>query len=988
MESFRNTWLYISDRNRKTHRTATLLGILVAIWMSFLYPIPDCRLNLMITTNWRSVEFLIEDSPGRLVSSMRSTRNTESPDGLYVHSFHIPFNSVSAVLIKPRIMTSCDTFAITELEVRGRNLPEQRFVAESHSSHDLSSILSIKSDYSIMGWDGVVNFTKISFASNAELMKNIIDYYNSKLRLFYFGYVLSFFLFSILFVLFFRFVLAVAECNSEVFERYADQRFIPYLVLIGLLIFLDCIVFFDFLRFDQYFIFIESLSDSLEQNWPFVTAFIRDARAGDVFWSSEYGLGTSLLSISSMYGMLNPVNLLYFLFDISAIPGLFIYVILIKQIIGTTGFFLLLRTFRINSIAAIICSLAFAFSGFFTGYGSWLTGFGDSALMITPWILLATVLHRRIVRAAVLPILAAIWVVSTQGYISVYHCLIMIILFFVFRHFSARQTENPRVFLKNMLGILIDFTLGVGMIGVVFIPATLISFNTIIGLRSADISRISVFLNSSEAVNGWFRIFGNDLLRGDSIGLGCCGIDYVESPFIYIGTFSILLIALCAGTRSLRRSVRMGIPFLAVSLTIIVSPLIRSFFWGGFESYHRNLSLIFPIFGCLLSALLMDSLIRQPADLKHHPMLIAILLVVLLVVSASFTPPGIRASVDKILLVWVCIALPAHALLIRRLSQSECTASALAAMLVLVLVEFGFFSYRTVNTVLNALHPWDIEIADIDQTVQRLKKMDTSFYRIGDAARMIGSNEPLLLNYRGFSTYSSLNSSAAVKCLRNLDSFSGDHRRLNDPMMSHSFKSLFVMKYSVQKMWDGGYRINENRDCVPFGAVYKRLIPESMFDGLDSDLKRLVLPVALVVDESVCRMYPEIPILSFREFPTSDSLEALAKATRVPHFKHRIDTDSRIEGRITVDSTALILFQIPFEKGWRIRIDGKDTSIIKADYGLMAVGVEHGSHQIELYYQPPGWSIGLALSIMSITIYSSIVFSVIFFQRTKLVQRV
>lgn len=60
----------------------------------------------------------------------------------------------------------------------------------------------------------------------------------------------------------------------------------------------------------------------------------------------------------------------------------------------------------------------------------------------------------------------------------------------------------------------------------------------------------------------------------------------------------------------------------------------------------------------------------------------------------------------------------------------------------------------------------------------------------------------------------------------------------------------------------------------------------------------------------------------------------------------------------------LIVSQI-YYPGWVAFVDGKKTSVVRADYALTAVPLEPGNHTVRLAFQPLSYRIGLAISIVS-----------------------
>jgi uncharacterized membrane protein YfhO len=49
--------------------------------------------------------------------------------------------------------------------------------------------------------------------------------------------------------------------------------------------------------------------------------------------------------------------------------------------------------------------------------------------------------------------------------------------------------------------------------------------------------------------------------------------------------------------------------------------------------------------------------------------------------------------------------------------------------------------------------------------------------------------------------------------------------------------------------------------------------------------------------------------------------------------------------------------------GWAATVDGQPTEIERADITFRAVKVPAGQHRVEMYYQPPSFAIGAAISI-------------------------
>ena len=79
---------------------------------------------------------------------------------------------------------------------------------------------------------------------------------------------------------------------------------------------------------------------------------------------------------------------------------------------------------------------------------------------------------------------------------------------------------------------------------------------------------------------------------------------------------------------------------------------------------------------------------------------------------------------------------------------------------------------------------------------------------------------------------------------------------------------------------------------------------------------------------------------------------------------------SHIEGTVDVQSDyEYMLFTIPYEKSWVIKVDGNIISSEKAFDTLTAVKVTKGYHIIELQYIPAGFYLGLIVSLIALGIF-------------------
>lgn len=93
-------------------------------------------------------------------------------------------------------------------------------------------------------------------------------------------------------------------------------------------------------------------------------------------------------------------------------------------------------------------------------------------------------------------------------------------------------------------------------------------------------------------------------------------------------------------------------------------------------------------------------------------------------------------------------------------------------------------------------------------------------------------------------------------------------------------------------------------------------------------------------------------------------------------------TANKITGNISVDENELLVFSMPYQKGWTAYIDGNRSELIKANIMYTGLQLEPGDHEIELVYEQPGLNIALKLSILGTMIF--IVSLLVSRKRTKI----
>ena len=79
-------------------------------------------------------------------------------------------------------------------------------------------------------------------------------------------------------------------------------------------------------------------------------------------------------------------------------------------------------------------------------------------------------------------------------------------------------------------------------------------------------------------------------------------------------------------------------------------------------------------------------------------------------------------------------------------------------------------------------------------------------------------------------------------------------------------------------------------------------------------------------------------------------------------------SDTSITGTITVNEAGILMFSIPYDPSWTLKVNGVKTDMIEIAEALLGVEMEPGEYTIELNYTPRGFKSGLIISLSSLFI--------------------
>jgi len=145
-----------------------------------------------------------------------------------------------------------------------------------------------------------------------------------------------------------------------------------------------------------------------------------------------------------------------------------------------------------------------------------------------------------------------------------------------------------------------------------------------------------------------------------------------------------------------------------------------------------------------------------------------------------------------------------------------------------------------------------------------------------------------------------------------------------------------------QLIWeDDNFQIFENTKSLPRAFLASSYTKET---GDNAILKTLFSPA-----------FDRNDALVLEEDPAIKPEKGTGKATIIS------DSTQEISIEVTTEVPKLLFISDVYDKGWRVSVDGKNSTIYRADYDFRAVGVSSGRHIVRFWYAPRSTSIGFIL---------------------------
>jgi uncharacterized membrane protein YfhO len=789
-----------------------------------------------------------------------------------------------------------------------------------------------------------------------------------------------------------------SQANSNSSWLSLHSRWGSYLLLF-LLIVTGFSIFKNFLLLRETYLFKDIGSDTVNQYYPFILHVSEYLHSNSIpEWSFNSGLGNNIFP-PIIYR--DPFAVFLYLLDKTQIAYAIIYVEFLKILFGGIVFYFYLLELDVTVFSAVIGAISFTFSGVMIVGSGWYA-FTFESLNIAFLLLAFEKLFKNNLWQ-IFPLSIALIGISMPFYYYIYG--VFLLLYSIFRYSSEHKWNW-----KEYFGLLSKMFVW-GLLGVALSSAFM--FSSVLQLLdsprvagdSSYFSRLFsvpmfALADRMQYVTSVMRFFSSDLMGTGSQFRGWH--NYLEAPMFYIGLPSLLLFTQVFSFLGRKQKITYLI-FLCFWIFPVIFPFFRYAFWLFTGDYYRIFSL-FVSFVFLFFSIQALNCVDRTGKI-NLPVLLFTLIALLGILyfpyfDARHNPidPQLQAMVRTLLLFYTLLLIVIRIPNLRRFVQ--------VVFLLTLCFEAQYFSNITVNdrSVITSqeLHQKVGYNDYTNEAVQYIKSTDSSFYRIdktySSGPAIPSLNDSQVQNYKGTSSYNSFNQFYYIKFLEATNVIHGDNEAetrwavglVGKPLLE-SFASV---KYVLTKIPQGDpspalfefikqiadVRIFRNKFYLPLGFTYHHYITESQFHRLNTLQKEACLLKAFVVPDAF-KGGDGFTQLTAVDIPADYTVQALSgdiSQLRQETMTLLTQKQNYIKGAINIDKRRMLFFSIPYDRGWKAFVNGKETKPMLINIGFMGLLLDKGKYTVELKYTPPLFWSGLIVSAIAIAFYGFLLIRVKF----------
>lgn len=655
-------------------------------------------------------------------------------------------------------------------------------------------------------------------------------------------------------------------------------------------------------------------------------------KEGSYLWTWFNDLGSDFIGTFSFYNLFSPFNVFTYLFPARWYPYLCSFLTIVKFGVGGLTSYLFLKRYVKNKKLVLLGSLLYSFSGF--QFTNMLFHYYDSVVLF-PLLLYA---------------LDNLVYDNRKGYFALTVSLLAFTNWFMFIgevvfvviYYIVKVICKSYVFdLKKFFNILLEGVLGTLLASVVLVPSL---FFTISNPRISNSFTLSSSLKYSSLIN-YIEIFRAFFFPSEVMTprayLDTANYASVDLYLPFVG--SVLAISYSISKKKSWISILM---FTCIFFMLV--PILNSSFFLFTTSYYAR----WFYMPTLVLALLSIKCIEENISIKSGTIIsfLSLGVMILSYFVLKYRYPEVEYIHDIKYLIMMISFMIINLVILILIYKSKNRLKYLFIFTILfvgIWSNYSIYKYRCNSLEYNKryynyIHSYkEIKFDDLVRT--------NSFTGCFSNQGLIFKNGNLLsfnTNMEGsaFEFYNSVDYQRLVSTSILVDS------PLNQFLSVKYFISCTDEEKDDYKLYKDtkNYKIYLNDNYKEMGFVFNKYISNKEFLEKSTEEKYNIINSMIILDDE--------QITKYKDYYNGD--------VKVNSNKFKFINNGFISD-IDVSKDTLVLYSVPYDKGWKAFNNGREVEIENVDNGMMAIKINKGMNNVKFTYYPRGLKLGLWLSIVS-----------------------
>lgn len=755
-------------------------------------------------------------------------------------------------------------------------------------------------------------------------------------------------------------------------EKKNNIKIFLIALTLAIIIFLPCIIYDKGL-----FIFY---GDYNAQQIPFYKLAHNAVRNGEFGLNWNTDLGTNFIASYSFYILGSPFFWLTIPFPNSFVPYLMAPLLILKFAIAALTSYVYIRKFTKKPETAFLASLLYSFSGF-SIYNVFYNHFHE-IIAFFPLMLIGLENLITNKKKGLFAVAIALNLI-TNFYFFVAESVFLLI-YFIFRITS----KDLKISIKTFIFLTLELIIGVGLGFVLFLPSALMIIKnprvqgTLLGfdmLFYPTVQRYGLLIHSlffppdmpslpnffPDARAKWFSVAAYMPM------FGMTGI---------IAFFK----------NNLKDKNKLWLKKLIITLFVFMAiPFLNSSFNGFNSSFYTRWFFSLTLMLALITAISLEQCYFKSA--------IKINLIVLLCFSLiGILPEKVDNEIvffnmpEHLIMFWINFSIAfLGVIIVKILTNTLLNNKAKIYKKTILTLSLFIIIYSQIQLMWGKFYFSDNTYEDIITNKVNCKidfedKTD-EFYRIDVVPPESANNLGMLLNTPCITTFQSTVNPSIMSFYNNLNI----KRDVSSEIPLEKYENLrnfLSVKYILIPLTEttkyeekipenfkffkqeNGYNIYKNENFLNMGFVLNNYIEKENFSTLSKNLKNRLLINSVVLSKEQIEKYENILTPTTKEILDSEPEEQI-KTLRENSCTNFKKNSYGFSATINLKKDSLLVFTVPFEKGFSATVNKENVEIENVDCGLMAIKAKKGENKIEFKYETPGLRLGFYIFLLSLSFF-------------------